>query len=148
LLEALDVSLIAAIRGAVDEDPLERLAHRIEKNRDLQPKLRQALALACRVDVPVRSVGDLASRVGRDRRILHLHSKEQTPTLKECLDWILLAKALRRKSPARSWESVAELLECPLGTLSRIASGRTGMPLAELSAVGREIVKARIEDLV
>lgn len=68
-------------------------------------------------------------------------------SLKAILDWVLITKALRRKSPVRSWEAVAEILGCPLGTLSRIMSRRTGMSPAELSAVGRTEVLDRIERL-
>lgn len=97
------------------------------------------------------SVGELADRVHRDRRTLYHHFGRtrlaaRGVTLKECVDWFLLARAVDRKTPDCSWEAAAATLDVEVSRLSRLCARLTGSTLSKLEADGFGLLTSRFED--
>jgi len=112
--------------------------------KHLLTTLREALAYACRSERPVHSINELAAAVNRNRRSLW-HQWTQavgsSPPLRlqDFLHWILLLRALGRKSPERTWAAVAEDLGLHAHTLWRYAKDLTGRTLPALTGAEEEI---------
>lgn len=119
---------------------VRRLAATLEGAHSLPGALRRALAFACHSPRPVHSVNQLARVAGVDRRTLWQQWKSvvRDPSLRlqDFLHWILLLRAMGRKTPERSWSVVAEEIGMGLGTLSRYARQLTGRTLQEVHALG------------
>lgn len=133
------------------QDFCERLAERVGRCEDLPSLLRAAFVSALTGERVCASVGELADRVHRNRRTLYHHFK-RTPlaargvSLKECVDWFLLARAVDRKTPARSWEAVGATLDVHVSRLSRLCARRMGSTLSELEADGFATLMERLEE--
>ena len=116
------------------------VAATLENAHRLPPPLRRALAFACRNPSPVHSVNQLSRVAGVDRRTLWQQWKsavnDPSLRLQDFLHWILLLRALGRKSPERSWPAVAEEMGMGVATLSRYAKQLTGRTLQEVHALG------------
>ena len=100
--------------------------------------LGPALARACAAEPPLRTVQKLAKLAGCDRRTLWQHWKGVTEEgdlrLQDVLHWFLLLRAASRKSPGRSWATVADELGVHPQTLGRIAQQLAGTTLRDLAA--------------
>jgi AraC-like DNA-binding protein len=108
-----------------------------EEAGQLPPKLREALALACRADPPIRSVNQLALITGCDRRRLWEQWSASLEAsfsmrLQDFLHWLVLIRALGRKAPGRSWERVAAEVGVSHRTLRRMAQQLTARTLQQL----------------
>jgi transposase-like protein len=126
-------------------NPVHCLATALEEAEHLPAMLRKALAHVCRSERPVYSVEALAAAMGCNRRILWQQWSEAAgPTasirLQDFLHWLLLLRAVGRKVPERSWESVAHDLGVHPHTLGRWAKQLAGRTLRELSTVGTAVV--------
>lgn len=117
------------------------LALPFEEAEQLPATLRKALAYACRSERPVCSVKQLAGAVGGNRSTLwHQWNKAVSPSplrLQDFLHWILLLRALGRKSPERTWAAVAEEVGVHPHTLGRFAKQLTGRTLPDLAPGGQ-----------
>jgi hypothetical protein len=139
------------LRGAVERactrapNYVYCLALPFEEAEHLPPVLREALAHACRSERPVHSVNELAAAVGRNRRSLwHQWNRvvDGAPLrLQDFLHWILLLRAVGRKTPERSWAAVAEELRMSPQTLWRYARDLTGRTLPELADAEEETMR-------
>jgi transposase-like protein len=123
---------------------LRCLAVPFEEAEHLPPTLRGALAYACRSEVPVASVKQLAAAMGCDRRTLwHQWSRgvdgQSTLRLQDFLHWLLLVRAVGMKVPGQSWAQVAEELGVHPHTLGRLARQLTGRTLRETCEKGDEV---------
>lgn len=139
------------LRPAVDRacsrtpNPVHCLALVFESAEHLPRGLREALAHACRSEQPVRSVNELATAAGRNRRTLwHQWNRTLGGTpglrLQDFLHWLLLLRALAAKTPERSWASVAEALKLSPQTLWRYARDLTGRTLPALEEAEGEVL--------
>lgn len=134
------------LRGVLNEACCSDLNHvrclavPIEHAQRLPVPLRRALAFACRNETPVQSINQLARVAGVNRRTLwqQWSSVVQGSSLRmqDFLHWILLIRALGRKTPDTSWNRVAEEMGMGVGTLARYARQLTGRTLQELLALG------------
>lgn len=120
-------------------NPVRCFATAFAEAEHLPVALRKALALTCRTEAPVRSVKQLATSVGCDRRTLSTQwsravGARSSLRLQDFLHWVLLIRARTRKSPGRSWRAVAEELGVHADTLARFARQLTGGTLGELAA--------------
>lgn len=125
---------------------LRCLAVPIEEAGHIPATLKQALAFACRSEVPIRSVKHLTAAVGSNRRTLwYQWCKVVGPSsplrLQDFLHWVLLLRAVGRKTPDRSWATVAEDVGVHPHTLWRFAKQLTGCTLPELAGEQQEIVQ-------
>lgn len=126
-------------------NPVHCLAVALEEAEHLPATLRKALAHVCRSERPIYSVQALAAAMGFNRRML---SEQWTKAagssaslrLQDFLHWLLLLRAIGRKVPERSWESVANDLNVHPHTLGRWAKRLAGRTLRELSTVGTVVV--------
>lgn len=126
--------------------PLEAAAH-------LPAALRAALGHACRSELPVRSVNQLAAAVGSDRRTLWYHwtrtlGPDGELRLQDFLHWVLLLRALARKTPDRTWASVAGEVGVHGHTLRRFARHLAGRTLPALEEEGGAEAAALFRDRV
>ncbi|HEX2209973.1 MAG TPA: hypothetical protein VHG93_20020 [Longimicrobium sp.] len=117
------------------------LAVPFEQAEHLPAALRTALAYACRSDVPVRSVKQLAAAVGSNRRTLWYQwckalGGASDLRLQDFLHWTLLLRAVGRKTPDRTWTAVAEDVGVHAHTLGRFARQLAGRTLSELASEG------------
>lgn len=133
------------------------LAVPFQEAEHLPPAVRAALAYACRAQPPVRSVNQLAAAVGCDRRTLWLHWKQAVSPkselrLQDVLHWVLLLRAVGRKTPDRPWAAVAGDIGVSPDTLGRWAKCLAGATLEELAGSGRETLllrfHARVHDIL
>lgn len=123
---------------------VRRLAAPLQEAEHLPATLREALAYACRGERPVHSINKLAAAVGRNRRSLWYQwtravGFSSSLRLQDFLHWILLLRALERKTPERTWAAVAEELGLCAHTLWRHAKDLTGYTLPELAGAEEEI---------
>lgn len=99
--------------------------------------LGPALARACTAEPPLRTVQKLATLAGCDRRTLWQHWKcvadGEALRLQDVLHWFLLLRAATRKTPGRSWATVAEELGVHPQTLGRISQQLAGLTLRDLA---------------
>lgn len=108
------------------EAPLARLAAAFESTRGAPPLLRRAFTVACRHEVALHSLTDVARVVGCHRGTLWYHwrrtLKDDTSVrMEDLLDWILLCRAKARKQQGRSWSQAASELGVHDHTLRRIS---------------------------
>jgi hypothetical protein len=116
----------------------------------LPRKLREALALACEGEPPIRTVERLAVRVGCDRRTLWNQWKQSLGRdtelrLQDFLHWLLLLRAAGFKTAELSWADVADAVGVHPHTLGRLARQLTGRNLRDLGAGSPASVLARFE---
>jgi hypothetical protein len=137
--------LAAAVRRACGRAPsaLLHLAAPLEAAAHLPAALRTALGHACRSELPVRSVNQLAAAVGSDRRTLWYHwtrtlGPDAELRLQDFLHWVLLLRALARKTPDRTWASVADEVGVHGHTLRRFSQHLAGRTLPALEEGGAE----------
>ena len=137
--------LAAAVRRACGRAPgaLLHLAVPLEAAAHLPAALRAALGHACRSELPVRSVNQLAAAAGSDRRTLWYHwtrtvGPDAELRLQDFLHWVLLLRALARKTPDRTWASVADEVGVHGHTLRRVAQHLAGRTLPALEEGGAE----------
>jgi hypothetical protein len=126
-------------------NPVHCLAFALEEAEHLPATLRKALTHVCRSERPVYSGEALAAAMGCNRRMLSEQwNKASDPStslrLQDFLHWLLLLRAIGRKVPERSWESVAHDLNVHPHTLGRWAKQLAGRTLRELSTVGSAVV--------
>lgn len=146
LLE-VEQGLRPAIERACAREPnyVHCLALLFEQAENLPAGLREALGHACRSERPIHSVNALAASVKLNRRSLwHQWNRSVDPSaglrMQDFLHWILLLRALGRKTPDRSWAAVAEWLEISPQTLWRYARDLTGRTLPALERSEDEVV--------
>lgn len=144
-----------ALRGAVEracarcsafDGDLRGLARVLGQAGHLPNPLREALAHACRTERPVHSVNELATAVGRNRRSLWHQWTRAVGTssplrLQDFLHWVLLLRALARKTPERTWVAVAHELKLSPHTLWRYAKDLTGRTLPALAGAEDEVLR-------
>lgn len=133
--------LAAAVRRACGRGSgvLLQAAAELEAAAHLPAALRAALVHACRSEVPVRSVNQLAAAAGSDRRTLWYHWTRTVGPLAELrlqdfLHWVLLLRALATKTSGCTWASAAGEVGVHPHTLSRFARRLTGRTLPSLGA--------------
>ncbi|HEX8429959.1 MAG TPA: hypothetical protein VF625_01685 [Longimicrobium sp.] len=119
-------------------NPVRCLARPLADAAHLPVALRAALAYACESDRPVSSVQRLASVVDVDRRTLwsqwnRVPGKRAGVRLQDVLHWVLLVRALGRKTPDRRWTEVAAEIGVHPHTLGRFARRYTGRTLPRLA---------------
>lgn len=136
-----------------ETNSLRCMAGPFQEAEHLPSVLRTALAHACRSEVPVHSVNELAAAVGSNRRTLwHQWRKAVGPSsrlrLQDFVHWTLLLRALARKTPDRSWASVADEVGVHAHTLWRFARHLTGRTLPQLAAEGQAQLARRFRDEV
>jgi hypothetical protein len=129
------------------------LVRSLQRAHHLPQRLREALALACDERQPIRTVERLAAMAGCDRRTLWAHWKQSagrhTPLrLQDFLHWLLLLRAVHRKTLERPWAQVAEEIGVHPHTLSRLTRQLTGNSLRELAAHGHEPLSQRFHNEV
>ncbi len=139
-LSEIETGLWSAIRRARGIGYLEPVMRTIELSLPAYPRLQRALGHACRAEPPVRSIGQLASASGCDRRTLWRHWHDAVAArlplrLEDVLDWLLLLHAVGRKDPSCSWSRVAAELHIHPHTLGRICVRLAGRPLRMLAAI-------------
>lgn len=151
----VEKGLRAAVERACSREPnyVYCLALLVEEAENLPVLLREALAHACRSERPIHSVNALAASVNLNRRSLwHQWNRSVHASggvrLQDFLHWLLLLRALGRKTPERSWAAVAEGLEISPQTLWRYARDLTGRTLPALARAEDEIVRLFRERLV
>ncbi|MEW5928314.1 MAG: hypothetical protein AB1941_12670 [Gemmatimonadota bacterium] len=131
--------LAAAVRRACGRGSgvLLQAAAELEAAAHLPPALRAALVHACRSEVPVRSVNQLAAAVGSDRRTLWYHWTRTVGPLAELrlqdfLHWVLLLRALATRTSGHTWAAAAGEVGVHAHTLWRFARHLTGRTLPSL----------------
>jgi hypothetical protein len=121
---------------------LQRLASDLEQ-ADLSPVLTSALVTALRSQRPFSSVAALSEFTGINRKTLWRHwdadGHPRWPVrLLDVLDWITLVHLTARKTPSRSWASLAKWVGLDVRTLNRQAKALTGHSLSVLANIERE----------
>jgi AraC-like DNA-binding protein len=116
----------------------------------LPPRLREALALACDERRGIRTVERLASSAGCDRRTLWTHWKSVVGgdgelRLQDFVHWLLLLRAVHRKTAELAWADVADEIGIHPHTLSRLSRQLTGCSLRDLAAGGHGALARRFE---
>jgi hypothetical protein len=137
-LSEIEGGLWPAVRQARANVSRQRLAGAVDCALLLDRPLQQAIRYACNAERPVRSIGQLAAASGCDRRTLWRHWHDAVGPrgslrLEDVLDWLLLLHAVGRKTPMRSWSSVAAELQIHPHTLGRITARLTARSLRTLS---------------
>lgn len=137
-------AVTSAIRHAHTRGVLRRLALRCRDSTTLPNILASALIQLLENEQPIVSIGDLARRVGRDRSTLwhswRSHVGAQ-PRLEDFVEWLVLLRAIAKKTPQRSWRTVARSLGVHEHTLMRL-----GRRLAQTRL--RDITTQRATDLL
>lgn len=141
-LEELKICLLPALEGARSRGGLDRLAAAIAGASCLPARLRTALALACEVKRPVRSVNELARLAGCHRGTLWrewISAVEDAAgfRLQDFLHLLLLVHARIRRSCRASWSEVTEEIGVSEWTLRRLARSVPQCSLADLAADAR-----------
>jgi hypothetical protein len=139
-LTDLEVALWPAIRLVTTASSLQRVAGRFESAFRADPLLGAALRRTFTTARPFRSLAELATVCGCNRRTLwrHWHATVGAGLalrLEDVLDWVLLLHAVGRKVPGRSWAWVAGELGVSPHTLTRTAARLADRPLRALAAV-------------
>jgi hypothetical protein len=138
-LSEIESDLWPAVRRARASGFLQPILRILDQALLRYPPLRRAIDYACRAEIPVRSIGQLAAAAGCNRRTLWRHWHDAVGPgcplrLEDVLDWLLLLHAVGRKEPTRSWSSVASDLQIHPHTLGRIAARLATRPLRALAA--------------
>jgi len=128
-------ALLNAVRRtcAPDGRLVRGLVAPLREANHLPHALREALIRACEGERPLTSVKQLALAVTVDRRTLwHQWQRTVGPStplrLQDFLHWLVLLRAIERKTPSATWAAVAEQVGVHPHTLSRLArqlAGRT-----------------------
>lgn len=123
-----------------------RLSLTFQEAENLPRALRDALAYACRSERPVRSIKQIAIGVGSNRATLwhqwrRVIGFSSSLRLEDVLHWILLLRAMERKTPDRPWSAVARDMGVHAHTLGRYARQLTGSPLPQLSTNQQSLVE-------
>jgi hypothetical protein len=139
-LSEIDGGLWPAVRRARANVVRQHLTGAVDRALLLDPPLQRAMRYACNAERPVRSIGQLATACGCDRRTLWRHWHQAVADrvalrLEDVLDWLLLLCAVGRKTPARSWSNVAAEIQIHPHTLGRIAARLTDRPLRRLASI-------------
>jgi hypothetical protein len=150
-LPAVPEQLFPIVAGVLKLSYLEVVARNALGAGSLPEHVRVAIARACRSQAPVNSVERLAMECALPLPTLfdswrRLKSSAVTPKL--FLRWIRLLRAVARKTPARSWESIAVELEVDVDTLWRDATQAAGCRLHDLSLGTIEVIRERFHDVV
>lgn len=129
---------------AANRSYITSLHQSLQKAQTLPESLRDALAHACLPERAIRSVNQLAIAVGFSRSTLWQQWKKvlgsSSPLrLEDFLHWILLLRAIERKTPDRSWGTISNDIGVHAHTLGRYAKQLTGRTLPELSAAGADL---------
>jgi hypothetical protein len=149
--EEVKDALVPAIRRACNAGYLQQVAVVVDGNARLPQRLRAALVHACRSRAPVGSVGDLAAAVRCDRSTLCRQWQRGRGAgvelrLEDFLDWLIILRAVGRRTHGRKWSAVAEELGIQERTLGRIARRLLDSSLRELNVDGYTVVAARFEE--
>ena len=133
--------LWSAIRRATFRPSLTDLAGEMEAAAHVPIRLRDALSVACRSEVPVRSVGELAHLANCRRGTLWYQWKrimrgDDDPRLEDFLGWLLVVRAIGLKDHSAAWTDVADGIGVHGRTLGRLARRLTGRTLKELWMAG------------
>lgn len=131
--------LPATMKGAQSRTAL-RTAGFLAHASSIPVGVRTALAAALRGEYTLRSISDLASFCGRDRRTLWYHW-QQLPAadnvpLKDMIRWIILIRAATLKTPSRKWSAIADELGIDTRSLGRWATRLAGLRLQQLAGTG------------
>ena len=132
-------NLPAAIARAKAAGLFRALETEIARATHLSTTLREALELVVHSDHPFRSVNSLCLAVGRDRRTLSAHWRRAAGarvdgSLKRCLSWVLLLRAVSRKTETVTWETTARELRISEQTLRKTAQALTGRSLRQVTS--------------
>lgn len=124
-----------------------RLSLMFQEAENLPRALRDALGYACRSDRPVRSIKQIAIGVGSNRATLwhqwrRVVGFSSSLRLEDVLHWILLLRAIERKTPDRPWSAVARDMGVHPHTLGRYAKQFTGGTLPQLSNTQQSLVES------
>jgi hypothetical protein len=147
-IDAARRELPAAIERVLARDPLREAAAMLGRAADVTPRLREALLYACHAERAPRTISGLAAVVGCDRTTLCRHWRATVGEgcemrLQDCLDWLLLVRALNARAAGLTWQAVVDRLGVHLRSISRSArrlSGRSlGMLAADPLASGRAL---------
>lgn len=149
----MERELASAVQRASAPRPLDSLARTVERAGHLHPKLQEALAYACRATPPVRTVGELAGSINRDRTTLGVYwrtsiGSNSSLRLQDFLDWILLLHATGQRATGRKWVAIAHELGVHEHTLRRIADRRTGCSLVDITRAGQDVVAHQFNEEV
>lgn len=129
-----------AVRRARAAGPLEQLARELEGAAHLGPQLRAALVHACRSPDFVPDVAGLVRPARCHRSTLNLQWRAATRgadlRLQDFLGWIVLVRAVERRTPGRKWSAIADELRVHPHTLHRTAARLLGHPLREAAEGG------------
>jgi hypothetical protein len=146
----VDRELHPLLRSMCARFILRRAAELLDGCATLPPPLKVALACACRAERPIRSVSELSSLLGRNRKTLwrYWHGTSGATTtlrLEDFLDWILVVHAAHLKTVTRSWAQVASTLGTHEHTLARMM---TRLARTKLGDARSEVLEARFFDAV
>ena len=140
-LREIDSILWPTIRrvGLASSSLRFELARSLRESTELPHPLRRALQMAATERKPIRSISELARRVGCGRSTLErqwrLIARDDTRwRLEDFLAGGLLIRALELKTPTRSWCSVADEHGTFTSTISRIARRLALASLRELES--------------
>lgn len=125
----------------------------LRRAEHLPRRLREALAVACEDRRGIRTVEKLAAAAGCDRRTLWTHWKHSAAArhglrLEDFLHWLILLRAMQRKTGALAWADVADEIGIHPHTLGRLARQLTGSTLRDLAAQGHSALASRFETQV
>lgn len=150
-LHEVSHALSAAVARARTRGLFHTLHLVIRDNRELSPRLREALLHALRAEHHAFSVATLARAVRCDRRTLwHAWRRAvvEGPRLEDFLHWLILLRAAELKESARCWRDVAHTLGIDNRTLGRHAARLLGMRLSDLAVLDRRELLQRFRETV
>ena len=145
-LGALERELHAAVVRARGSSFLRVVAVSAARTLTLPPGVRTAISMACRSQLPVRSVNELVRQAGLPHSTFAeiWHRKwPGGPTPKRFLSWILLLWAAALKVPNRGWEAIASELTVDEDTLSNLARRLLDGSLRAVSAANVREIRER-----
>lgn len=142
-----------AVRRARGGTLLRWAARAFASMEGLDATLRGALVHLCGSAEPVRGVGDLADAVERHRTTLSRSWKREVGEvvewrLQDVVAWVVLLRAMGRKSPDQGWAGVAHDLGVHVQTLRGYAERLVGLGLSDLDAAGQRTAALRFVEQV
>jgi len=111
--------------------------------------LAKAFEQLAKMPHPPRTIGGLGKAAGlTEHRLRYLWTRRQGPvgSLRELLDWVIMAWALRLRTTLRSWAKVAGELRIKEETLRALCLRRTGMTPSALEAMEGRALKEKLLD--